>query len=832
MNTRLGKSFGLAFVVAVGILALMFALGTFSSQQVGANDADDGAAHDNTDHTVAHTSVDLNVRNPGAGATRQIVVMFEDSVARRVGTTISITLPSFGIPGTINADSVTISDVGSDLTANPRDIVISGDTITLEVPDMGSVDGDQGVVARDAITVRFQAAAGVTLPTAAGIYSVTVDDAAGETVMGTQLLKGAQPQLTDLRVVFSALDAQPGDTQGQLAAGLTEGELTTAGINVKALLALTEAADPTQDAPTAYTATAVPYIDPDGDEDAPERLQANVIGNNGITISRSLSLSDDDGARGTEVTLTGKGFASVQKVYVESDDEAGVGNDDHVLALDPTLTKNAFEITFTVDEGFDAGPNEIRVLDRADAVLDATATFEITGKISLSSDTAQPGDEVTVDFEDFVDPTIDNAAAHKIGGQDVTLTGDAAKSRTLEVPPGTSGGTKTVSIMVSGKAYTATISITGLPLTVDPSTAVPGQDITIRGDGFTSGAALEYIKIDGEPVDLGTTEILVSGGGNVIANVRVPKTVEAEGDNVLVEVKEYGDRDGDNTIEANQQEGNSRIGTTRMTIPEPTLTLNPTLSRPDTTVTATGTGYVAGANVNIKYVDATTSVNADSAGNWVKAFTVPINTRVPSENKVVAESGVNSTTEAHKTANATHEVPGGTLSVSPSSGLPGDSITITADGFQAYSPVVKITIGNLAIPHGGVNTDADGDFQLTVTLPALPEGTHSLFVGVGGTAANPANSDILVFTIASSGPATLPSADAFADLIAAGNLVVVWHFDNDTKGWSFYDPRPEVAAAVDLNEVTSGDNVWIQITTDQEFQGEMLTAGWNLVTLN
>ena len=29
MNTRLGKSFGLAFVVAVGILALMFALGTF-----------------------------------------------------------------------------------------------------------------------------------------------------------------------------------------------------------------------------------------------------------------------------------------------------------------------------------------------------------------------------------------------------------------------------------------------------------------------------------------------------------------------------------------------------------------------------------------------------------------------------------------------------------------------------------------------------------------------------------------------------------------------------------------------------------------------------------
>ena len=35
MNTRLGKSFGLAFVVAVGILAVMFALGTFNAPTGG-----------------------------------------------------------------------------------------------------------------------------------------------------------------------------------------------------------------------------------------------------------------------------------------------------------------------------------------------------------------------------------------------------------------------------------------------------------------------------------------------------------------------------------------------------------------------------------------------------------------------------------------------------------------------------------------------------------------------------------------------------------------------------------------------------------------------------
>ncbi len=36
MNTQVGKTFGLALLVAVGILAVMFALGTFSAQKTSA----------------------------------------------------------------------------------------------------------------------------------------------------------------------------------------------------------------------------------------------------------------------------------------------------------------------------------------------------------------------------------------------------------------------------------------------------------------------------------------------------------------------------------------------------------------------------------------------------------------------------------------------------------------------------------------------------------------------------------------------------------------------------------------------------------------------------
>ena len=199
---------------------------------------------------------------------------------------------------------------------------------------------------------------------------------------------------------------------------------------------------------------------------------------------------------------------------------------------------------------------------------------------------------------------------------------------------------------------------------------------------------------------------------------------------------------------------------------------------------------------------------------------------------MTATSGANVDDETTKTKTETHTIPGGMVTLSPDQGPPGTTVTVTGDGFQAYSAVVDMTVGGLSVLTTGINTDADGDFTATVILPALPAGTHSFFVGVGGTKAQPSNSESLVFTVGEVvAPSTRPSEDVFEPLVTAGVLTVVWHFDNDTKAWSFYDPRPEVAAAVDLTMVSTGDNVWIQVTADMEFQGEPLTTGWNLHTL-
>ena len=107
-------------------------------------------------------------------------------------------------------------------------------------------------------------------------------------------------------------------------------------------------------------------------------------------------------------------------------------------------------------------------------------------------------------------------------------------------------------------------------------------------------------------------------------------------------------------------------------------------------------------------------------------------------------------------------------------------------------------------PPRRTTTDGTGSFNAEVRVPGLSLGNKNLKVTVN-------NVPVVEFLEIVAAPVvtTMASGDVFADLVASNNLTVVWHFDNATKAWSFYDPRPAVAPAVDLNEVTSGDNVWI-----------------------
>ena len=48
------------------------------------------------------------------------------------------------------------------------------------------------------------------------------------------------------------------------------------------------------------------------------------------------------------------------------------------------------------------------------------------------------------------------------------------------------------------------------------------------------------------------------------------------------------------------------------------------------------------------------------------------------------------------------------------------------------------------------------------------------------------------------------------------NLDAIFHFNNTSKAWTFYDPRPEFADLNTLNELNGGQPYWVLVKDSQE----------------
>ena len=717
MNTRLGKSFGLAFVVAVGILAVMFALGTFNSQQVGA-DVDD----------AADKSVTTNPEAPGPGAGIGMTLMFQLDRVAVVFDEITISLEDFGVPATIAERSISVR-VGDNAGAAAA-VDVSGDNIVVELPDLNDDSTGLGIDVGAVISIIIRKNAGITVPSTAGDYPITV----------------------------------------------------------------------------AYN-----------DDDAVE------LGK--VEIDATLSVDPEEGGSGTEVTVSGKAFADgtgTLSTYAYGADDPGS------VLKDVTVVNGAFSTTVDADDLDKAAANGMSVIMIVDADgTEATETFTVTGTTTLGSDSVGKGELLEISIADWIGALPNDV---KIGGISLTIVDedgndndgnghtvaliDGADTFYVKIGGEIGLGTKTVVLLNDDdRLDTASVEITSLDLSVSPSSAVPGQEITVEGTGFTSGLKLATLTVGGVAQTTLSNRNSVSGydvlsGGRVVISFKVPGGVT----------------DGSKNIQVT--DADSRIGEVSLTVPEPTITLNPDSSRRGTDVSVSGTGFPANSNITVDYGANEPGIatgRSDGTGNFTAAFGIPSDATIGGDATVTASVSAGGTDYE---AEATHAVPDKAITVTPEVARSGDTVMIVGTGFPRYADV-QVKIGDGVFRATNSRTDGIGDFTVSVIVPGIDSGTHVLQVDAGGSIAT------WVMTVPDAAVITTrPSGDVFADLIASNNLTVVWYFDNDTKGWSFYDPRPEVAAAVDLTEVTSGDNVWIQVVANQMFQGEMLTSGWNLVTLD
>ena len=548
-----------------------------------------------------------------------------------------------------------------------------------------------------------------------------------------------------------------------------------------------------------------------GDDDITVSTTRQTVGVKAEFTTAVRLSSDDKGAnRNNHLTITGKGFKNGTSVTVFLDKDGNGARDGDDVDLTPPITvasDDTFEATFTVTvPPFKPGKdNMINAVDGENPPNTAEngVPFEVEGLLRLSPASLGIGDTLSIDLIDWPNERISKVL---IGGEDHTPSSPPTVTNNrlqfdVVVDDDVRLGDQQVRVETEGEADTANVLISGADLVLTPTTVVPNQSISVTGRGFHGGAEINddgdssVVSLDGDPIKMaggnGSNKIndgdkvSVDNGGNWNASIVIPVT----GTSITP---------GPHEIKVIDTGG--REGVAIVNVAERTLSLSPTASRVGTTVTVTGAGF-PGRNsatgsegvqvVQIEYNENGTfrtvaSVTPDSSGSFTTTFQVPLNAGIPSTNSVRATFSYDATGDIRTLT--THEIPEGGITLSASEAMPGDTITVTGEGFKAFRAVNSIMIGTIeATPSPKPSTDAMGTFTASFLVPGLDLGIKNVSVDVGDTTAN-ASLDIIE---AAAGPMmpgdgmmmneAMAPAMAFAPVVAEENLVKVFHFDPATQ---------------------------------------------------
>ena len=383
----------------------------------------------------------------------------------------------------------------------------------------------------------------------------------------------------------------------------------------------------------------------------------------------------------------------------------------------------------------------------------------------------------------------------------------------------------------------------GSELVVEPQIVVPNQRVTLTGRGFTSlvvpdgngplgshqitGVGQSVITVGGTPLKppFAFYPINFDDFGNWATTISIPVT----------DVTVAG---GAITVKAVDDQG--IVETTQVIIGIPSITLEPETSRINTDVSVTGRGFPASnvltrvnSQVPISYAGfALTVVSADDLGGFTATIRVPASTRISSNNIVRA-----TVVGFDQWGMAVHAVPRPTITLSPSSGVPGTAVTVAGKGFPPNAVIASSRAGDINVLSAPAPvTDGDGNLLTFFTMPIFLPGVQTVSVTAGGLTGNDVFTVIegaaVVQTLPTPSPSALP-ADALASLTQGENLLRVWTFNNGSKTWEFFDPRPAFVNANTINRMVPSYIYWFQLKRGQaaSLNGRVVSLfeGWNLV---
>lgn len=670
---------------------------------------------------------------------------------------ITIKLEGFGVPGSISSSAIAVEVTeGEDTyTFNPATVTVDGKEIILTVPDVARSDNERNKrhFAKDsAFKVLIYQSAGVTNPTEKNTYG------------------GAKPH--EDREIFVDF----------------------------------------------------------GDSGAAKVFLSS------IDVPRIVEIDPEDGGLGETVTVTGKGFknGTTLTVFLDRNRNGNIDSDEDVLCVDSEIDGGdigtcEFEVTHPAFRGGSDQMNYINAVDgrngyvtKMDEKKFDLPMFELGASISASPAGGKPGERILIQMLDF--PKNVSVSKVEIGRVPLPTTdysgstdSNGAGTFAITIPNNAKGGMQELRVTAGSKDASLNLDLQGPRVVSTPSEVRANQRISLVGTGFSPNSrigddvagSISKISIGSHPIPWRDVndgrDVHVDDGGNWSASVDLP----------VVEATTGG---GERVIRITDSMG--RRGTATVSLAERSFDITPPSGRVGTLAVVRGMGYPSKnddgysftIDVLYKVANGSTtrvSVLPDASGRFEVQLRIPTSAAIPSSNQVEVsfshQAGGSKITDVKQ-----HMVPEGALILSETSGGPGSTVLLKGEGFKSFVPVGSVKIGNIEVtPTPRPSTDVNGMLEFDILIPGLEVGIQTIEVQVGQTTAS------VGFTVTESGIAAGAIKLTAAAIEELGeNLVSVWHFNNDTKTWSFYDPA--LMEGNTLTHMITGETYLIRIKSTVE----------------
>jgi len=309
-----------------------------------------------------------------------------------------------------------------------------------------------------------------------------------------------------------------------------------------------------------------------------------------------LSVSPASGAVGTKVTVTGENFDS----YKGDDIYLFFGNQQVTTRPITVPETGSFSFDFNIPAGAEPGRRQITAKNELGWTLALSSFTVLKPGISLDRKSGVVGTKLTINGQGFYADRVVNFYYDNrmLGTEAAGGTGEFTYSFTI--PDSTAGKHKITARNAEGHSAEAEFEV--LPsITVTPTSAATDDILAVSGNGFGPRSGIDvYFKHD-EVAYAKTDEF----GNFKVVLFKVPAMAPATYD-----------------VTAKDEDGN--MGKTACTIIAEAW-LDKTVAHVGAKVTISGTGFIIGGTITIKYDDVViTKIVADSNGAFKAVFRVPV----------------------------------------------------------------------------------------------------------------------------------------------------------------------------------------------------------------